>query len=182
MKQRQLGAGMRVLTLPSILLLVMLAGCTDNGQVELQQWMDETRRQVKTGVQKIEPPKNFMPFRYTGIDSLDPYSPAKLEAVFAAARGDGGLKPNLERRREPLEAWPLDAIKMVGSLERGGTNYAVVQADRSLFRVTKGGYLGQNFGMVTGITDTEIQLREIVQDSTGQWVEREARLELQESK
>jgi type IV pilus assembly protein PilP len=168
----------------SVILLSGLAGCADNGISELQQWMDEVRRNTKTVIPKVEEPKKFTPFVYGGKDSIDPFNPAKLAVAFAKLKVNSGnsLKPNLDRRREPLEAYPLDSLKMVGTLSKAGANYALVQADRSLFQVKIGNYIGQNFGMVTRITEAEVQLKEIVQDAAGDWVERDAKLELQESK
>jgi type IV pilus assembly protein PilP len=171
------------LLFPLVLLSAVLAGCGDSGMQELQQWMDDVRRQTKSVVPKIEAPKTFLPFAYGGKDAADPFDPAKLASVFAKQKTSSGnsLKPNMERRRDPLEGWPLDALKMVGLLQKAGINYALVQADRTLFQVKQGSYLGQNFGMVTRITETEVQLKEVVQDAAGDWVERDARLELQES-
>ena len=90
------------------------------------------------------------------------------------------IEPELARRRQPLEAFPLDTMTMVGSLNRGGALVALVKVDKLLYQVTPGSYLGQNFGRVTRITETEVVLREIVQDSAGEWTERPAALQLVE--
>ncbi|MGV3653994.1 MAG: pilus assembly protein PilP [Noviherbaspirillum sp.] len=164
-------------------LALLLAGCGDSGTAELQQWMDGVKRQTKSVVPKIEPPKTFHPFAYGGEAAVDPFDPGKLAAMFASQKAVSGnsLKPDSQRRREPLEAWPLDALKMVGLLQKGGVNFALVQADRTVFHVKQGNYLGQNFGKIARITETEVQLKEVVQDAAGDWVERDARLELQEN-
>jgi len=86
----------------------------------------------------------------------------------------------MKRRREPLEAYPLDALMMVGSVQRGGAPSALLRADSLLYQVKVGDYIGQNYGRVTRITETEIVLREIVQDTVGEWVERTSTLTLQE--
>jgi type IV pilus assembly protein PilP len=90
------------------------------------------------------------------------------------------LEPELNRRKQPLEAHPLDAMAMVGSLNRDGKLVALVKVDSLLYQVRPGNYLGQNFGRVTRITETEVVMREIVQDSAGEWIERAAALQLQE--
>ena len=86
----------------------------------------------------------------------------------------------MARRKEALESFPLDAMAMVGSLQRGGRPVALVRIDNLLYQVRVGNYLGLNFGRVTKIDETEVTLREIVQDPTGDWIERTASLVLQE--
>ena len=90
------------------------------------------------------------------------------------------IEPELARRKQPLEAFPLDTMTMVGSLNRAGELVALVKVDKLLYQVKAGSYLGQNFGRVTRITETEVVLREIVQDSAGEWTERPAALQLVE--
>lgn len=177
------------MTLPRIaqalcccLLPAMLAACGDGGIGEVKQWMDETRRQTRVAVPKLAEPKNFIPFTYSGRSATDPYSPAKFISALAPVGPGGGFKPNLDRRREALESYPLDNLKMVGTLQKTGANFVLVQADRTVFQARVGNYIGQNMGQITRITDSEVELKEIVQDASGEWVERAAKLELQESK
>jgi type IV pilus assembly protein PilP len=146
--------------------------------------MDETRRQSKIVVQPIAEPKKFTPFAYAAKDEVDPYNPAKLSIALAKLQqnSSSNIKPDLERRRESLEAYPLDTVVMVGTLQKPGLSYALLQVDKSIFQAKVGNYVGQNFGMITRITDTEVELKEIVRDASGEWVERKAKLELQESK
>ena len=160
-----------------------LNGCNDSG-VELQQWMQETKQQTKVSIPKLSEPKKFIPFLYDSKASADPYSPKKLMVAFAHAQNNASslLKPDMERRREPLESFPLDTLKMVGTLEKPAVRYALLQADKTIFQAKIGNYIGQNFGLITKVTDTEVELKEIVQDASGDWIERPAKLELQESK
>ena len=162
---------------------VVLNGCTDSG-VELQQWMQETKQQTKVSIPKLSEPKKFIPFLYDAKRSVDPYSPNKLLVAMARAQSNSSslLKPDMDRRREPLESYPLDTLKMVGTLEKPGLVYALLQADKTIFQAKVGNYIGQNFGMITKVNDTGVELKEIVQDASGDWVERQAKLELQESK
>ncbi|MDB5729457.1 MAG: pilus assembly protein PilP [Noviherbaspirillum sp.] len=174
------------LALPTLLVFVSfgLSGCGDGGVHEVKQWMDDVRRETKSIVPKIAEPKKFSPFTYSAKDQVDPYSPAKLSVALAKlqANSGNGLKPDLDRRKEVLEAYPLDTIVMVGTLEKPGLSYALLQVDKSVFQAKVGNYIGQNLGMITKITDSEVQLKEIVRDAAGEWVERKAKLELQESK
>jgi len=167
-----------------VALLSGLAGCGDGGVQEIKQWMDEAHKETKVAVPKLSPPKQFIPFAYAGKNSIDPFNPIKLSVALARLKtnSSGALKPDLERRRDPLESYPLDALKMVGTLEKPGLSYALLQVDKAVFQVKVGNYIGQNFGMITSITETEVNLKEIVQDASGDWVERKAKLELQETK
>jgi type IV pilus assembly protein PilP len=169
------------------LVLVMLSalgltGCGDGGVQEVKQWMDEVRGQTVVSVPKVAESKTFTPFAYSGKEEVDPYSPAKLSAALAKQKGGGGsIKPDLDRRRETLEAFPLDTVKMVGTLERPGLSYALLQVDKAVFQAKVGNYVGQNLGKIVRISDTEVEIVETVQDPTGDWTERKAKLELQEN-
>ena len=90
------------------------------------------------------------------------------------------MKPDLDRRKEPLEAFPLESLKMVGVLQKDKMIHAIIQAGKAVHQVKIGNYMGQNFGIITNITESEIQLRELVQDAVGDWVERTSSLQLQE--
>lgn len=163
----------------------LMSGCGDASLDEVKQWMADVRRQTPVTVQRLPEPKKFSPFAYEGKGLPDPFSPAKLAIALAKALDSGGtgkLKPDLERRKEPLENYPLDSIRMVGTLQKPGLSYALLQVDKAVFQVKVGNHIGQNFGMVTAITDTEVSLKEIVRDASGEWVERDAKLELQENK
>lgn len=165
-------------------LLFVLTGCGDGGVQEVRQWMDEVKRGTKVAIPKLSEPKKFTPFTYSGKDSIDPFNPSKLAVALAKlqAHSTTGIKPDLDRRREALESYPLDSLIMVGTLQKAGLSYALLQADKTVYKVKVGNYIGQNFGMITKIGDTEVELNEIVQDAVGDWVERKAKLELQETK
>jgi type IV pilus assembly protein PilP len=128
---------------------------------------------------KIEPlpqVKVYEPFTYDAFDLPDPFKPRKL-----ATGGGGGMQPDLARPREPLEGFPLESLKMVGSLAKGGVNHAVIKTpDNAIYHVKKGNYMGQNFGLITQVTDGEVSLREIIQDTAGDWTARVNTLILQE--
>ena len=85
------------------------------------------------------------------FDQPDPFGPAKIElaAKSASSSTTSGLKPDLNRPKEPLEAFPLESLKMVGVLQQKNTNFALIKADTGLYRVKVGNYMGQNFGIVT---------------------------------
>ena len=133
---------------------------------------------------KIDPlpvVKPYEPVPYSAFDMPDPFGAAKIELVTRSAGSGGGLKPDLNRPKEPLEAFPLESLKMVGVLQQSKQTFALVKADASLYRVKVGNYLGQNFGLVTTISENQIQLRELIQDASGDWAERQSALQLQEA-
>jgi type IV pilus assembly protein PilP len=183
-KNARSGAARGYASLLLPLALVALAGCGDSGMTDVQEWMDTTKRETRIAIPKIDEPKKFTPFVYGARDGVDPFSPAKLASAMAKqkATSDNPFKPDLDRRREPLEGYPLDTLKMVGTLRRANASFALLQADKTLFQVKVGNYIGQNFGRVTKIADSDVELKEIVQDASGEWVERDAKLELQENK
>jgi len=151
----------------------LLAGCGGDPNQELRQWMDEQAKQVKGKVDTLPVVKPYVPFAYNAFDLPDPFKPRKIEP----ARGSSKLAPDLNRRKEPLESYPIESLRMVGTLERDKTMYALVRAnDRTVYQVRAGNYMGQNFGIITSITDGDIRLRELVQDSSGDWAERQSRL------
>jgi type IV pilus assembly protein PilP len=126
--------------------------------------------------------KPYEPVPYKVFDQPDPFGPSKIELVTKAAPGaGGGLKPDLNRPKEPLESFPLESLKMVGVWQQPKATFALVKADTGLYRVKVGNYMGQNFGIVTSITGNAIQLRELIQDATGDWSERQSTLQLQET-
>ena len=157
----------------SVLVSTLIAGCGGDPNQELRQWMDD---QVKTMKGKVDPlpvVKPYVPFAYNAFDLPDPFKPRKIEP----ARGSSKLAPDLNRRKEPLESYPIESLRMVGMLERAKTVYALVRAnDKTVYQVRSGNYIGQNFGIITSITEGDIRLRELVQDSSGDWAERQSRL------
>ena len=159
----------------------LLAGCGDSDVREVRDWMTQVQHDTKPTVKPLPEPKDFIPYAYGAKDQVDPFSPSKLltELARAAQASNDPNKPDLQRPRELLETFPLDTMHMVGTMEKGGTNYALVQIDRSLYQVKPGQRIGQNFGIVTRVGDDAVNIREVVQDAAGEWVERMAKLELQ---
>ena len=120
--------------------------------------------------------KPYEPFAYNAFDLPDPFKPRKIEPHEGRAASS---RPTSPRRKEPLEAYPLESLKMVGTLAKGKTMYALVRTpDKDLYQVRQGNYLGQNFGVITGVSDGEIKLKELVQDGAGDWTERSSTLQL----
>jgi len=166
------------------LLCLGLTACLSDVS-ELQAWMDETRANTPKRTGRIPEPKRFVPFRYEPRADIDPFSNAKLQVALArfSDRNRGGLAPDVNRRREPLESYPLDAIRLVGHLHRVSTgSVALLEVDKVIFQARIGNYVGQHFGRITRISETEVNVKELVQDAAGDWVERETAMALQELK
>lgn len=177
---------MRILRLTlCVAAAALVAACSSSDEKQIQEWMAEVKASMKPTTQPVPEPKEFSPYVYEGRGSVDPFDPQKI--VMAVARQQqarvsaSAIKPDLERRRETLEGFPLDQIRMVGMMRQGGANVALLETNGATHLVRVGNYVGQNFGLITRISETEVQLKEIVQDAAGEWVERPAKLELQEA-
>ncbi len=165
--------------------LLLLYGCGASRDDDIRQWMADERNQTRPRVDPIPAPKQFKPEAYTNEAVTEPFSKEKLTQALkresSQVVANGALvAPELARRKEPLEAFPLDSMGLVGSLVKAGQPVALVKVDNLLYQVKQGSYLGQNFGKVVKISETEVTLREIVQDAVGEWIERVATLQLQE--
>jgi len=161
--------------------VLSLQGCAAD-QDELQQWMEQQRREVKPSVEALSPPKKFIPQAYVALSNVEPFSSQKLTVALKqeARQPNSLLAAEINRRKEALEAFPIDSMSMVGSVVRGGRPYALLRVDNLLYQVKPGDYLGQNYGKITKISETDVSFREIVQDAAGEWIERMSALQLQE--
>jgi type IV pilus assembly protein PilP len=160
---------------------LLLGGCSSDTE-ELQAWMRQQEREIKPSVKPLVPPKKFEPQPYEASAGVEPFSTQKLSVGIRqeAAQPNSLLTAEMSRRREPLEAFPLDSMAMTGSITRDNTLFALLRVDNLLYRVKVGDYLGQNYGRIMKISETDITLREVVQDAAGEWIERTSTLHLQE--
>lgn len=165
--------------------LTLLSACTGSSEDELRQWMTAQKNETRPQVKPIAEPKLFKPELYSMVSEVEPFSNQKLTQALrkdsAQAALNGALiAPELARRKEPLEEFPLDSMALVGSLVQTGKPVALVTVGKLLYQVKVGDHLGQSYGRVTKISETEVTLREIAQDAAGEWIERAASLQLQE--
>ena len=160
---------------------MLLAGCGDSDVREVRDWMEQVKRDTHPAVKPLPEPKDFLPYAYGARQAVDPFNPNKLlgELARAAATSNNPNQPDMQRPREQLETYPLDTMQMVGTMEKGGVRYALLQVDRSLYQVRAGQRIGQNFGVVTHVGDDAVDIREVVQDAAGEWTGRMSKLELQ---
>ena len=173
------------LLMVAVVFLLGLAGCGASDQDDLQRWMAEQRNATKPRVVRLSEPTKFSPQPYTQEGAVEPFSVQKLTQALKresnqATSNAALIATELARRKEPLESSPLDTVSMVGSLIKAGQPVALVRVDRLLYQVRVGNYLGLNYGRITKVSETDLSLREIVQDAAGEWIERTATLQLQE--
>ncbi len=167
------------------MVLLGLTACGGAADQDLRQWMQSQYNDSKPQVQAVNPPTQFVPQSYETESGLDPFGAERaanlqLGSVAAPVASSALLQSEQRRRKEPLESVPLEEMAMVGVLERAGSKVALLKASGLLYQVKVGNYLGPNFGRVTRISEGEIAIREIVQDSAGEWSERQSTLPLQE--
>jgi len=160
---------------------VLVGACGGEEQSELRQELAAMTKDLRGKVDPLPQVKSFEPVPYKGESMVDPFVPGRIVVTQASAGGGGGggVQPDLNRPKEPLEAFPMESIQMVGTLSQNQDMYALVKAGASLFRVKKGNYMGPNFGVITGIDESQINIKEVVQDSGGDWVERSTSLQMQ---
>jgi len=166
-----------------LLLLVLLAGCAASTDTsDLERFVEQVRARKATPIEPLPEFKPYETFLYEAYDLRSPFTPSTTDLTAAARQQEGsGIRPDLNRPREPLEEYALEALRMVGTLEKDGRRWALIQTpDGTIHRVTIGNYLGQNNGKIVRITEFGVELKEIVPDGLGGWQERETTLALSE--
>jgi len=154
-----------------------LSACSGSGHPDLDAWMKDQGKTAKGKLDPLPQIKPYDPFTYNAFDLPDPFKPRKIEPT----KGGGKLAPDFTRRKEPLESFPLESLLMVGTLAKNKTTYALVATpERDVFQVRAGNYMGQNYGVITEIGDSELKLKELLQDGAGDWTERSSSLQLQQ--
>jgi type IV pilus assembly protein PilP len=156
---------------------LLLAACGESGHPDLDAWMNEQGKNAKGKLEPLPQIKPYDPFTYNAFDLPDPFKPRKIEPT----KGGSKLAPDFTRRKEPLESFPLESLNMVGTLSRNKTTYALVRTpEKDVFQVRAGNYMGQNYGVIIEIGDSELKLKELLQDGAGDWTERSSSLQLQQ--
>lgn len=162
-------------------LLIVLCGfaltaCTVEEE-DLRGWMAAQERGMTGGIQPLPEIRPFPIVFYTAAGEPDPFALSRIEPEQQAMVSGG---PDLTRPREPLEAYPLESLSMVGVLMQDDRTEGIISVAGLLHQVRVGNYMGQDFGVVTDIQESGITLRELVQNIEGDWVERASQLLLRE--
>lgn len=160
-------------------LTTALGACGSDGMGDLRIFVRDAHKDRKPRVEPIPEVKTHEVFAYSAQEGVDPFASFNLRPRGVAKRKEGG--PDVNRRKEPLEEYPLDALKMVGTLSRRRQTWVIVQApDGTVHKAQVGNYLGENFGKIVRITEEKVNLIETVQDPLGDWIKRKANLSIEE--
>jgi len=169
--------------IPGTLLLacaLLLAGCSRD-MTDLEEYALEVKGRKSRAIDPIPQIKPYEPFTYDPADRRDPFIPSlqSRDQQLAAGGGEGAIRPDTNRPKEPLEEFALDAVRMVGTIVMQQGTYALIRApDAVVHRVTVGDHMGLNYGKITGISETEVTLMEIIPDGFGGWMQRPASVAL----
>jgi len=165
--------------------LAALAACGGEEHGDLKQELAQLTKDFRGRVDPLPLVKPYEPVPYTAEGLVDPFRPERIDVAqnrLSPSASSARVEKERDRPKEPLEAFPLESIQMMGTITLEKETFALVKAGPNLYRVRKGNYMGQNFGVVTGIDEAQISLKELVQDSGGEWVERTSSLQLVETK
>lgn len=158
----------------------LLSACGSGEFSDLQQWIDTEKAKPPGKIAALPELKPYERFLYRDADLRDPFKPV-LKAVAPSNAGSALISQHNTREKEPLEEYPLDTLRMVGSLDKGAEKWAIVKSSEGLiYRVKEGQHVGKNFGEVISITDNTVVINEVISDGFGGWIEREAQLVIEE--
>ena len=161
--------------------LLSLAACDASSDENLSEWMATVRRTAHTSPLTLPAPLTMKTFIYEPPGQVDPFDTSKISMLLDIS-DHAGVRPDLKRSREPLESYPLDQFRMIGSLGRPGQSVALVEVGKILYQLRKGNHIGQDLGEVIAIMDGSIEIEETIQEANGTWVKRRVQLSMREAK
>jgi len=169
---------------PLLACVALLVACGGEQFGDLKKELNDMTKDLRGRVDPLPQVRPYEPVAYQAENEVDPFRPGRIEVTPQGGKETtvGSKGPDFDRPKEPLESFPLESIQMVGSLTQGRETFGLVKAGPNLYRVHKGNYMGQNFGVITGIDESQISLQELVQEGSGEWIERASALQLQEVK
>lgn len=157
-----------------------VGGCTRD-TADLDAWLAEVKSRPSAPIEAIPEMKPFDSFSYSSLNLRDPFAPLAFVSPQVASSNGAGPRPDSSRPRELLEEFPLDSLRMMGTLQQQGNLWALVKdPSGTIHRVQMGNYLGQNHGRVVAVDEQQVSVLELINDSTGNWLERQAALAIQE--
>lgn len=167
-----------------VAMCAILAGCAGDEHEDLRQWMDENSRGLVAKIPPLPEVKAYEPVPYAAEEKVDPFRNSRIEPDSLAGKGGKGgqFQPDFEAREirnSELEKYPLESLSMIGRVNINNTPMALIKYEGNVKQVKVGDYIGMDFGRVTEVSETEVKLRELIQDSAGDWSERESSLQLQ---
>ncbi len=161
----------------------LMLGCGQSME-DLHLYVEDVKARPSTGIPDFPDPPPYEPFEYNGSNRLDPFdSNILVKRDTEPAPGESALAPDPDRPSEFLESFPLDSLRMVGTLAQGPVLWALIRTpDSTIQRVKKGNFMGRNYGKINRISDSGIDLTEIVRDDFEQWIERKTYVALSDKK
>jgi len=173
-----------------LVVCVPLASCGGGSMADLRSYVAGIKTRPGTPIEDLPPIQPYVVYTYPcdgAIQCVDPFEPFflappnKPQCEPDCPVADNGISPDFDRNREELESYPLDALRMMGTLEKGEQFWAILRGpDSIIHRVQVGNFIGQNNGKITGISEDRIELLEIIPNGRGGWEERDAELALAE--
>ncbi len=160
--------------------VAVLSGCSGSNS-DLDSYIKSVKARPAGRISPVPEFKPYQTFSYDESNLRDPFSVFAKENEKDIPEATTGLRPDMDRNKEALEEYPLDTLHFVGHLEREGERWAIITSpDHLVYRVRVGNHLGTNYGEIVAISETQIDIMEIIQDGLGGWIEREAALSLTE--
>jgi len=168
----------RALTFVALSCSLLLSAC-GSGMDDLESWVSEVKSRKSRQIEPIPQIKPYEAFAYVPGDRRDPFVAVEPQREAPGGASGAGERPDFKRPKETLEDYPLDALRMQGIIRTPRATFALVKApDGVIHRVSIGAHMGQNYGQIKTITETEISLTELVADGFGGWLQRPAVLAL----
>jgi type IV pilus assembly protein PilP len=158
---------------------VLLAGC-EGEQEDIPKWMNGQAADMHGAVKPLPEIRIFSVVDYAALAGLEPFNTARIEPAKPEKRRMDDPRLNPDRQREPLEAYPLETLKMVGILGKGKSVNALIQAEKALYQIRVGNFMGRDYGKVIAINQDSLELQELVEDLNEGWIERITTVRLQE--
>ena len=171
----------RLKLLMSLSMLLSLTACVDRNMSDLKSYVSEVKSRKAGHIEPLPEVKQIETFTYLAEDRRDPFDSLEDEEEVASQAIDDGIKPDFDRRKEELENFSLDSLRMVGTLDQKEIIWALMRTkERTIHRVKAGNFMGKNHGQITRITDSNVELTEIVPEIGGGYRERQASVALAE--
>lgn len=166
--------------LGALLLSLLLSGCSSGERrAELESYVKRIKSRTIKEIEPLPEIKPYEIFTYSSANLHSPFVPIMMQEVAKKVVVENGIQPDMNRRKEALESFPLDSLRMVGTLEKSTKKWVlVVDPTGTVFRITKGNYIGQNHGHIDSISDERVMITEIIPDPSGGWRERKASISL----
>jgi type IV pilus assembly protein PilP len=162
-------------------LLIALAACKELPQEDINNWISANQKNITSRKISLEEQEIAQVFVYQANDRIDPFDIKKIALLSTDHPSAGSnISPDVQRTRETLEQYPIDSLRMVGTLRKTGKIIALIQVEKVIYQVYVGSYLGQDMGRVIKISEDAMQVEETTQDAGGEWRKRLVEIKMKE--